>query len=95
MRLINADKLKDWLYNMFYYNDSINDRTYIRDHIDEMSTVDAEPVKHGHWIDKQYGVSFGDRHYPFWAFGKCSECGKVSADAGAYCTNCGAKMDGE
>ena len=50
MRLINADKLKDWLYNMPYYNDSINDRTYIRDHIDEMPTVDAIPVE---WI-KQF-----------------------------------------
>lgn len=47
-RLINADKLKDWLYNMPYYNDSINDRTYIRDHIDQMPTVQAIPVK---WIE--------------------------------------------
>ena len=50
MRLIDADKLKDWLYNMPYYNDSINDRTYIRDHIDQMPTVQAIPLK---WLKEQ------------------------------------------
>lgn len=34
--LIDAKKLKDWLYNDPAYTDSINDRTDIRDHIDEM-----------------------------------------------------------
>ena len=53
-RLIDADKLKDWLYNMPYYNDSINDRTYIRDHIDQMPTVQAIPVK---WIKNYIGKS--------------------------------------
>ena len=57
------------------------------------SIIEAEPVRHGHWVDKKYGVTFGNHRYPFRPYGKCSECGKVSSDAGAYCTNCGAIMD--
>ena len=49
-RLIDADKLKDWLYNMPYYNDSLNDRTDIRDHIDQMPAVQAIPLK---WLKEQ------------------------------------------
>ena len=42
-------------------------------------TADAEPVCHGRWIDEC-----------------CSICGKYvyHGDAGHYCPNCGAKMDG-
>ena len=53
-RLIDADKLKDWLYNMPYYNDSINDRTYIRDHIDQMPAVKAIPLK---WLKDQIEIA--------------------------------------
>lgn len=49
---------------------------------DRQPTIDAEPVRHGQWI--RSGVITG----------KCSECGKISADRGKYCSNCGAKMDG-
>lgn len=48
-----------------------------------MPTIDAEPVKHGHWIIDG-------------AYQTCALCG--AKDYGCvppYCWNCGAKMDGD
>ena len=45
-------------------------------------TVDAEPVKHGHWEDCSNG----------WM---CSVCFRDVSKDYEYCPNCGAKMDGE
>ena len=60
----------------------------------EAPTVDAVPVVHGRWIDKQTGA-YG--RWQSW----CSACGKHSGIGGIesnrhklYCPNCGAKMDG-
>lgn len=53
-------------------------------------TVEAEPVRHGRWIESD---SPGDCCY------RCSECGFMRdaylLDIGNYCPKCGAKMDGE
>ena len=50
-------------------------------------TVDAEPVMHGEWLDRN-GES---------QFGTCSVCGDRwgSISVMKYCPSCGAKMDGE
>ena len=60
--------------------------------IEEQPTVDAEPVRHGKWID------MGD----YW---KCSECmctqlkkiptvyGDITLEESKYCPYCGAKME--
>ena len=50
--------------------------------IENAPTVDAEPVRHGHWIRLSQDLS------------ECSVCGYYSRDRGNYC-NCGAKMDEE
>lgn len=55
-----------------------------------MPTVDAEPVKHGHWINH-----FDDL-FPEESTQECSVChaeqmGTMLNDN--YCPNCGAKMD--
>lgn len=50
--------------------------------------VEAEPVRHGKWIE----VDVGDCCY------RCSECGFIRdaylLDVSNYCPKCGAKMDG-
>ena len=51
-------------------------------------TIDAEPVRHGHWFTIGYMVD-----------AQCSECRKwidvLQGDAEMnYCPHCGAKMDG-
>lgn len=55
--------------------------------IKEAPTIDAEPVRHGHWI-----IRGGD----MW----CSECGYEDVTENGepedyhYCPHCGTKMDG-
>ena len=57
--------------------------------IQNMPTVEAEPVKHGHWIRTHFAS-------PVW---KCSVCGanynRVSMIGANWCEACGAKMDEE
>lgn len=85
MRLIDADKI---LY--FKGKDIIGKDAYMtqKDVIDEMPTVDARPIRHGHW-ERLYANNY-----------KCSVCGSWWTDDGDtyliefnYCPNCGAKMD--
>ena len=47
-------------------------------------TVDAEPVRHGHWevIDEAEPRRYG-----------CSNCKRLSFTEDNYCSYCGAKMD--
>lgn len=81
MRLINADALKKhyawWEDEKQKLFDSI---------IDQQPTVDAVPVRHGKWIDRNGAIVA-----PFWERYECSECGARS-DNSNYCPNCGARM---
>lgn len=59
--------------------------------ITEAPHIDAEPVRHGRWLNLAYDS----------AWTKCSECG-CNWERGIvencnmiYCPNCGAKMDAE
>ncbi|MBQ0088757.1 MAG: hypothetical protein KBT27_05455, partial [Prevotellaceae bacterium] len=57
-----------------------------------LPTVDAEPVKHGHWAEEPLACN-GD------SIIRCSACnramiiGKQIGMVDNYCPNCGAKMD--
>lgn len=93
MRLIDADKLrKDVIDLPNIYNgfSDTYDKSYILDLVDEQPTIEAEPIRHGHWIYKEYG-------YPTAiAFYTCSVCGSSRGfDIDNYCPHCGAKMDEE
>ena len=96
VKLIDAEKLKRKLIegdghddDRFTegYNFAINE---IREYIDSMPTVEAEPVKHAHWYINP------DGYYP-----QCSNCGyeppreliRRNGDAlifPRYCSECGA-----
>lgn len=54
----------------------------------EQPAVEAEPVRHGHWIRLEpYGAHHTHRR-------KCSKCGGIKAqEATRFCPNCGAKME--
>ena len=58
--------------------------------IKSQRTVDAVPVRHGHWI-----FNPKDAIEMMFTLPKCSECGAESPNGGNYCPNCGAKMDVE
>ena len=113
MRLIDADKtiglLKTRLYETALNNATVNcDASYLYTEcadnrievwIDEMPTVETEPVRHAHWEQsKEDGALF------------CSYCGRPSYDSHDewvefngmkalalvypyYCGYCGSKMD--
>lgn len=52
--------------------------------IDDMPTIDAEPVKYGTWLPHKITASV-----------KCSNCRRVFPDETPRCPNCGARMDGD
>lgn len=54
-------------------------------------TVDAEPVKHGKWIEKRKKTFFEGLYEVKYI---CSCCGDVVYGKYNYCSDCGAKMDG-
>ena len=51
--------------------------------IDEQPTIDAEPIRHGKWIE--YPAADG--------MNQCSVCGVLRFGDSNYCPNCGARMD--
>ncbi len=58
--------------------------------IDQMPSVDVQPVKHGRWIwdsSPEFGNPYGSY--------VCSECDERQAYKENYCPNCGARMDGD
>lgn len=96
MRLIDADAIK---YPDYYYSEEASPDPFIEgfhqgkiDAICEIRvlapTVDAEPVKHGRWMERSDGF-------------RCSECKKQpglhptrrGVFLSRYCPSCGAKMD--
>lgn len=90
MRLIDADAFYEELEKLKRHADNefagAIALTQVR--IAIRPTVDAEPVRHGHWVHLG-----GDE----WC---CSNCGEVIFTEGSwekptdkYCNNCGAKMD--
>ena len=77
MRLIDADEIR--LPKGFF--EKINNVPKFYEWLCNSPTVDAEPVKHGHWL-QMMGHAY------------CSMCGyKGSPIITNYCPNCGAKMD--
>ena len=99
MRLIDADALifKCKQISTLWWNKEVAPDSWaeayeeIIDDIEEAPTIDAEPVKHAHWINKgNYSI--------------CSECGLKSGTQydgvelvpleTSFCGHCGATMDG-
>ena len=90
MRLIDAEKLEEYkadcCVSLTEWQEGWNDA--IDTIMSETLTVDAEPVRHGHWVDEP------DRYFHW----HCSECEYTISGPHRefhYCPKCGAKMDGE
>ena len=106
-RLIDADALDMYERLKSYYGDAWRDA---QKEIDNAPTVDAEPVRHGKWIeDGSFKYKHGGRNSEVKElFGtewrvirriKCSLCNKITLVDETilyeYCPHCGAKMRGE
>lgn len=98
MRLIDAEHLKRWILARWEKTDPASEYPLraidIIDQVDREDTIEAEPVRHGHWT-RDYESSWGDSRF------MCSVCHckeSVPTCNGEpsiwdYCPNCGAKMD--
>lgn len=103
MRLIDADKLEDYTDDKYSLGDiGRYERDCTINALKYAPTIDAEPVKHAEWVERQ--------EFPDWEY--CSNCGTGtrriyreydekyhiwSEDhyGYQYCPHCGAKMDEE
>lgn len=97
MRLIDADAIK-WRDGTDTC-DPWAEMSFVKyDDIENMPTINAELVRHGHWIDKTVWCGgIGRCEY------ECSNCGyrvmckpnsRGDGKGGKFCDECGAKMDG-
>ena len=94
MRLIDESLWNAAIYAVEYLNDTSLLRKLIAEA--EEPTIEAEPVRHGRWIQVGYDVYVdGNLVYDEW---ECSECHFRCRGEGEpnlnYCPNCGLKMDG-
>lgn len=87
MRLIDADELRKHAFWECYDNPDYDYQYVTIDQINYAPTIDAEPVKHGRWVEDEDGFLI------------CSECGNTAAYLilgqieTPYCSECGARMD--
>ena len=102
MRLIDADRLKE-LFTFTCTGGGLLGKIsnmiieWACSFVDEMPTIEAEPVRHGRWIIHQVIGICGSptgRH-----FGECSECGFITREwwnimpQMNFCERCGASME--
>lgn len=85
-KLIDADKLKQ--HYAWWDNE---DKKIFDTIIDLQPTVEAEPVRHGHWTEKRNPMMYQLLPY-VWV---CDQCGTAFYYKTPYCGECGAKMDEE
>jgi len=84
MRLIDADKLKASYIVTSTTTNSLSHLYVSLEDINSAPTIEAEPVRHGRWIDTGSGQ-------------ECSICCEIQYGYDSqrhYCANCGAKMNG-
>ena len=89
MRAINVDTL-EW-FQITYGVDKQKAILILKPHINNLDIIEAEPVRHGRWIETDY---FDAHKVPIY---ECSVCFKEVADhyikCHKYCLHCVAKMD--
>lgn len=88
MRLIDADMLKPDIKTFTSaYSEELTE-FYSQKAIANAPTIEAEPVRHGHWVCHHdiHGISY---------FCSNCTCGVSDTDTENYCHYCGAKMDGK
>lgn len=89
MRLVDADEVYKVLTD-YYHHKTETQHEALKEALSKVPTVDAEPVKHGHWINANEGL------WNTVEVLKCSVCGEMDNRmdwSDSYCPNCGRKMD--
>ena len=89
VRLIDAEALKNYMCSACPNKERCEDTEQVCSAIldvDEQPTIEAQPVKHGRWINNTYTQVFP------W---KCEKCNYDSPARFNYCPNCGSRMAGD
>lgn len=83
-RLIDSQTAYDVLTDYYHQNTDIQHKA-LQEALGRVPTVDAVPVRHGEWTDKDGGIA------------TCSVCGDRWGvwSVMKYCPSCGARMDGD
>ena len=83
-----------------FHEKSLNELD-VKDLLSELPSVEAVPVVHGRWVEKEVTDDLGTKVITEWQSCKCSSCGKYLTTpylyyftGYAYCPHCGAKMEG-
>ena len=93
MRLIDADALKKKARYAFKSNTGGHIPPMVStDDIDNAPTIEAEPVRHGWWIEHEWAE---EENGLLISNFECSACHGWVRNESDYCPNCGARMDGE
>lgn len=93
--LISRSEAIEALNQHFYETFSDYDTTV--ELLNELPSIDAEPVRHGLWETREYTT---EDDWDDWGVINhreevCSECGKWQSERSKFCSHCGAKMDDE
>lgn len=90
--LIDKEVALKEMCEMCYYHtsqDFVCRKCNVYELLEKQPAVEAEPVRHGHWI-------WFESEGTFFHLRKCSECGDIKAQEETnFCPNCGAKMKEE
>lgn len=89
MRLIDADALIEFIDmgHLRSPSEMCFSESDVIDMLESRETIDAEPVRHGHWEERPL------RKFPEEHIDVCSVCAGKALAKYNYCPNCGAKMD--
>jgi len=87
-RLIDTDAAYAVLTD-YYHHSTETQHAALKEALGRVETVDAVPVRHGHWIYHPDWQADGECGY------ECSECGMGSDVDYQFCMRCGALMDGK
>lgn len=90
MRPIDADEAYKVLTGYYHQRTEIQHKA-LKEAIERTPTIEAEPIRHGHWEMKADPYAFFD------TIPVCSVCGCTTKYrvTSKFCPNCGAKMDEE
>lgn len=68
----------------------------VLEYAESLPAVDAAPVVHGRWIEKQEATSWCDDDvFVFYECSVCHDQDGIYSDKFSYCPNCGARMNKE
>jgi hypothetical protein len=100
--LVDRNSIVDRYYAEWEANCAVGGKDpvdWLRQCIEQADVVDACIVSHGYWIHDamEYVPPLSDEKPFFVDVMQCSVCKEYfdPADARNYCSNCGAKMDGD